>query len=316
MKRDVQTDGLEPAYLETWKSGKLEGRIKESLKELEACRMCPRICGVARNFEERGICQTGRKAIVASSGPHHGEEACLSGTRGSGTIFFAQCNLRCVFCQNHDISQTLVGAGRTAEELAEMMLQLQEAGCHNLNLVTPEHVVPEIIEALAVAIPEGLRIPLVYNASGYDAVASLELMEGLVDIYMPDFKLWSKEASGRLLTAPDYPARTRDAIFEMNRQVGELRLDSEGIARRGLLVRHLVMPGMLQEAEAIFDWLAKEISPDTVVNVMGQYRPEHFVGGTDREGETMFAEANRPVTPDEVEAALEAARAAGLHRFA
>jgi putative pyruvate formate lyase activating enzyme len=231
------------------------------------------------------------------------------------------CNLRCVFCQNWDISQS-AGRGRalSAAGLADLMLELQDLGCHNINFVTPEHVAPQVIEALAAAIGRGLRLPIVYNTSAYDALASLELLEGLVDIYMPDFKFWSARTAKRLAKAKDYPDRARDAIREMHRQVGVLRFTPDGLACRGILVRHLVMPGQLDESRAIFGWLAEALSPDTYVNIMGQYRPEYEVGtiaaeGRRDAGSVRYAEINRPSTPRELREAYEAARAAGLWRF-
>ncbi len=249
--------------------------------------------------------------MVASAFAHFGEEDCLRGRRGSGTIFFSYCNLKCVFCQNWDISQAPAGTECTPEQVAGLMLELQERGCHNINFVTPEHVAPQVVEAIAVAIPHGLRVPIVYNTSAYDAMSSLELMDGLVDIYMPDFKFWEPETARRLARATDYPDVAREAIKEMHRQVGVLRVGPDGTARRGVLVRHLVMPGQTDEAAAIFRWLADELSPDTFVNVMGQYRPDHRVPGVDR-----YRDIDRRPIPEEVRAAHDAARAAGLWRFA
>jgi putative pyruvate formate lyase activating enzyme len=252
---------------------------------------------------------------VASAFAHFGEEDCLRGWNGSGTIFFSLCNLRCVFCQNWDISQKSVGNEHRPEAIAELMLGLQEAGCHNINFVTPEHVVPQVLEAVAAAVPRGLRLPIVYNTSSYDAVASLQLLDGVVDIYMPDFKFWKKETARDLAKAKDYPERARAAIVEMNRQVGPLKFGPEGLARRGVLVRHLVMPGQVDESAAIFRWLADELSPDTYVNIMGQYRPEYEVGTIAADGSSRYSAINRRPQPDELAAAFDAARAAGLWRF-
>ncbi len=281
-----------------------------ALEELSDCRACPRDCGVDRTADERTICHTGRHARVASAFPHHGEEDCLRGTRGSGTIFFAFCNLKCVFCQNWDISAAGSGSEASAADIAEIMLRLQAAGCHNINFVTPEHVAPQVVEAIALAVPAGLKIPLVYNTSGYDAISSLRLMEGLVDIYMPDFKVWDSTEARRLLRAADYPAAAREAITEMHRQVGVLRLGSDGLARRGVLIRHLVMPGFVKDSAAIFRWLHDRLSPDTFINIMGQYRPDHRVPQSPR-----YSDVNRGPDTKELAAARAAALDAGLWRF-
>jgi putative pyruvate formate lyase activating enzyme len=270
---------FEPAYLSLHRRGELAARAERALEELADCCACPRNCHVNRLEHQKLICRTGRHAIVSSAFAHFGEEDCLRGSRGSGTLFFGGCNLRCVFCQNWDISQQAAGKASSAEDIAGLMLVLQEQGCHNINLVTPEHVAPLVIEAMAVAVPAGLRLPVVYNTSAYDALSSLRLLDGLIDIYMPDFKFWTRESSRRLVKAKDYPERAREAILEMYRQVGDLRFGSEGLARRGLLVRYLVMPGQLEEAAAIFRWLADSVSTDTYVNIMAQYRPEYQVRG-------------------------------------
>jgi putative pyruvate formate lyase activating enzyme len=307
-------EDFEPAYLRL-APREVAARVEAALHELEDCRACPRNCGVDRMRGETRACHTGRHAIVSSAFPHFGEEDCLRGVRGSGTIFFGLCNLRCGFCQNWDISQQRSGRECTAEEIADLMLELQAAGCHNINFVTPEHVAPQVIEAVAAAIPRGLRLPIVYNTSAYDALSSLHLLEGIVDIYMPDFKFWQPETALRLALAKDYPERARDAILEMHRQVGPLRFSRDGLAKRGVLVRHLVMPGQTEEAAAIFAWLARAVSPDTYVNVMGQYRPEHQVGQPGRNGLIRFGEINRRPTAGEMDAAFAAARGAGLWRF-
>jgi putative pyruvate formate lyase activating enzyme len=305
-----------PAYLTPGRKAVLRERAVAAVAGLAACTACPRHCGVDRTAGELGICQVGRHARVSSAFAHFGEEGCLRGTRGSGTIFFSGCNLRCVFCQNADISQTLDGQVCGADAIADMMLALQDVGCHNINFVTPEHVVPQVLEALAVAVGLGLHIPIVYNTSAYDALESLQMLDGLVDIYMPDFKLWSDDAGERYLHARDYAARARCAIAEMHRQVGPLRLTRDGVACRGVLVRHLVMPGLLAESAAIFRWLADEVSPDTYVNIMAQYRPANLVGRRESDGtDVRFAEVNRRVTAQEMTGAYRLARAAGLWRF-
>jgi putative pyruvate formate lyase activating enzyme len=303
-------DPFEPCYLRLGPD-ELEAKVDAARRELTDCRACPRDCGVNRMEGETGTCNTGRHAVVASAFHHFGEEDCLRGWNGSGTIFFSLCNLRCVFCQNWDISQQRDGREMTAAELAGLMLRLQSEGCHNVNFVTPEHVVPQVVEAVATAIPGGLEVPIVYNTSAYDSIESLRMMEGLVDIYMPDFKFWDAGTARRLARAADYPERARAAIAEMHRQVGVLKFGPDGLARRGLLVRHLVMPGQEQEAAAIFEWLAGELSPETYVNVMGQYRPQYKVA--DRPDR--YDDIDRPPLPDELQAAFAAARHAGLSRL-
>jgi putative pyruvate formate lyase activating enzyme len=300
-----------PAYLELRDTGELRERARRALDELRDCRVCPRDCGVDRVADEVGVCRSGRRARVASAFPHFGEEDCLRGRHGSGTIFFSWCNLRCVFCQNFDISQQPAGTEVTAEQIATLALELQERGCHNINFVTPEHVVPQVIEAVAVAAERGLRLPIVYNTSAYDSLASVRLLDGIVDIYMPDFKLWRSETARRLLLAPDYPAAARRVIAEMHRQVGALEIDAQGLARRGVLVRHLVMPGLLDESRAIFDWLASELGPGTYLNLMGQYYPSGRVS----EKPDKYADIARPADREELLRAHELATAAGLSRF-
>jgi putative pyruvate formate lyase activating enzyme len=255
------------------------------------------------------VCANGRYARVASVAPHFGEENPLRGTRGSGTIFFAGCNLRCVFCQNYDISQGKAGTAVAPQDLARMMLSLQDLGCHNINFVTPEHVVPQILEALIIAVADGLRLPLVYNTSAYDSLESLRLLDGVVDIYMPDFKLWDADLAHHYLKARDYPAVARQAIQEMQRQVGDLQLDESGIAQRGVLLRHLVMPGLVGDTAVIMQFLADEVSPDLYLNLMAQYYPAHKVSGQ------KCPELNRRLRTDEYRQAHRAARAAGLWRF-
>ncbi len=301
--------GSEPVYLRL-PPGTLEERAGASIRSLGDCRCCPRDCGVNRLADRWSACKTGRHAVVSSWFPHFGEEDCLRGRNGSGTIFFAHCNLRCVFCQNFDISQGVRpgphARSSNAEELAGIMLALQHAGCHNVNFVTPEHVVPQVVEALAIAVPLGLRIPLVYNTSAYDSAASLRWLDGIVDIYMPDFKYWTTAASRQYLMAADYPEAARAALREMHRQVGDLVLDDRGIAQRGLLLRHLVMPGALDETRAILEWVATTLSPATYVNLMDQYRP------AGRVGPTRYRELNRRLTADEYDAAVAIATDLGL----
>ena len=307
-------DPFEPSYL-SLSSDEIRSRVEAGLRELEDCCACPRNCHVNRIADETKICNTGRYARVSSAFPHFGEEDCLRGWNGSGTIFFGLCNLRCVFCQNWDISQQPAGNELPPDRIADVLLDLQARGCHNINFVTPEHVVPQVLEAVAAAIPRGLRLPIVYNTSGYDSVESLKLLDGIVDIYMPDFKFWKRETAKRLAKAPDYPERTREAILEMHRQVGPLTFGPNGLARRGVLVRHLVMPGQTEEATAIFRWLSERISPDTYVNIMGQYRPDYQVGDIARNGEKKYVEIDFRPEPDELLHARQAAREAGLWRF-
>ena len=300
-----------PSYLALSRSGELDRRVAEGLSLLRSCSVCPRACHVDRLADETKLCHTGRWARVSACFPHFGEEDCLRGWGGSGTIFFSWCTLRCVFCQNWETSQDGLGEEVDAHALAALMLGLQERGCHNINLVTPEHVVPQVLEALPHAIDAGLRLPIVYNTSGYDSLDSLRLLDGIVDIYMPDFKVWHPATAARWLGAKDYPAVARAAISEMHRQVGDLRLDADGLAVRGLLVRHLVMPDSLDETSAIVRWLAETLGSDTYLNVMGQYRPE---GRVLRE-RGRWPTLERGIRRDEVANAVAAARTAGLHRL-
>jgi putative pyruvate formate lyase activating enzyme len=302
-----------PAYLDL-PPGELQRRARRAVALLEDCRICPRDCGVNRIEDRWAACKTGRHAVVSSAFPHFGEEDCLRGFNGSGTIFFAHCNLRCVFCQNWDISQAIKPGHEgdppsTATQLAAMMLELQERGCHNINFVTPEHVVPQVVEALAEAIEGGLRLPVVYNTSAYDSLDSMELMDGIVDIYMPDFKVWTAEAGKRYLMAADYPDAARAAIRAMHEQVGPLQLDEEGLARRGVLLRHLVMPGGIDETRAILEWIAAELGTETWVNLMDQYRP---AGKVDAE---RFPEIARRPSSDELRQARRIAAELGLRRL-
>ncbi len=297
-----------PAYLAPGRVAELRARAQRAVAALRACTSCPRACGVDRRSGQAGVCRIGRWARVSSAFPHFGEEHCLRGTGGSGTIFLSGCNLHCVFCQNADISQAATGREYEAQSLAEMMLALQAAGCHNVNLVTPEHVVPQLLEALVLAVGQGLRVPIVYNTSAYDSLESLRLLDGVVDIYMPDFKLWSETAGARYLGVRDYGARARAAISEMHRQVGALRFTAEGLACRGVLVRHLVLPGLTEESAAIFRWLAQELTKDTYVNIMGQYWPGHRVT------RVQYPDINRVVTPREMSAVRRLAGAVGLRR--
>jgi putative pyruvate formate lyase activating enzyme len=300
-----------PAYLDLSRE-ELRGRAQQAVARLADCRLCPRDCGVNRLADAWSACKTGRHAVVSSWFPHFGEEDCLRGWNGSGTIFFGHCNLRCVFCQNYDISQDIkprAEPGSSAAEIAAMMLSLQRRGCHNINFVTPEHVVAQIVEAVAEAVDLGLELPLVYNTSAYDALDSITLMNGIVDIYMPDFKYWSNEAGATYLKAADYPEAARAVIKAMHEQVGPLVVDDEGLARRGLLIRHLVMPGALDETRAILAWIARELGRDTYVNLMDQYYPAGKVSSE------KYAEINRRLTSAEFRQAQEIAKDLGLRRL-
>jgi putative pyruvate formate lyase activating enzyme len=295
------------AYLEAHRSGRLQESIRKSMEWMKKCTLCPRLCGVNRLEGETGYCRTGRQAVVASYGPHFGEERPLVGRRGSGTIFFSHCNLYCSFCQNYDISHGGEGRPVSAENLADIMVHLQAQGCHNINFVTPSHVIAPILESLPLAIEKGLTAPLVYNTGGYDRTSALKLLDGIVDIYMPDFKFWDSEVSKRLSDALDYPERARGAVKEMHRQVGDLETDVSGVAQRGLLVRHLLMPDGLAGTASVMHFLATEISRGTYVNIMSQYHP---CGGAVGQ-----PDLGRGITSGELEEALEMARREGLHRL-
>ena len=270
-----------PSYLNLLDSGELDRRAGLLLDLLRQCVVCPRNCRVKRLNNMRAVCETGRWAEVASWCDHHGEEPCISGTRGSGTVFFAHCNLSCLYCQNHQISQewTAGEGAKTAEELAEIYLDLQAHGVHNLNWVSPSHVVPQAVEALALAARRGLRLPVVYNSNGYDALSTLKLLDGIVDIYLPDLKYAEESAADELSKAVGYVPNAQAAIQEMWRQVGPLQLDDEGVARRGLLVRHLVLPNGLSQTEEVIRFLAKGVSPKVAVSLMAQFHPCHEAAG-------------------------------------
>jgi putative pyruvate formate lyase activating enzyme len=297
-----------PTYVQLAADGELERRAAEAYELLgPRCVVCPRGCKVDRRSDVAGLCAVGRHAVVASYFPHFGEEDCLRGRRGSGTIFFSGCNLRCVFCQNHDISWELRGERASPARLAGMMIELQAIGCHNINWVTPEHVVPQILEALPLAVAAGLRLPTVYNTSSYDSLDSLRLMEGVVDVYMPDFKLWTSESARRYLKRADYADVARETVTEMYRQVGDLVVDKQGMARRGVILRHLVMPGLLEETEAILRFVAGELGTGCYVNLMAQYYVSGKVG---QDGQ--YEEIARRVYREEYEQALAVARELGL----
>ncbi len=298
-------DSFEPAYLKLLSSGELAKRVHLAYDRLHSCDLCPRHCGANRRESANGAaCHTGELAVVASYSAHFGEEDPLRGSGGSGTIFFAWCNLGCVFCQNYDISQRGFGQPLSLEELACVMINLQERGCHNINLVSPTHVIPQFLGALLIASKASLRIPVVYNTGGYDALESLALLDGIVDIYMPDTKYADASVARRLSGIPDYPRINQEAIREMHRQVGDLTLDDRGVAERGLLIRHLVLPNGLAGTAAIVQFLAREISPNTYLNLMDQYRPCYQA--------VNHPELGRRITEKEYRQAQEHAAEAGL----
>ncbi len=309
----IPRKGFVPAYLRSYEEDKhvFERKVESALQQLKRCEVCPRDCGINRINDKTAVCRTGRYARVASAFPHFGEEDCLRGSRGSGTIFFTFCNLKCVFCQNFDISWKGGGRALDAGQIANIMISLQDKGCHNINFVTPEHVAPQIMEAIPLAVELGLRVPIVYNTSAYDSMHSLDLMDGIVDVYMPDFKFWDSELSFFYMAARNYPETARRAIKEMHRQVGALKFDEEGIALRGVLTRHLVMPRGIAGTREIFHYLANEVTKHTYLNIMEQYRPEGRVLKLPEK----YSDINRPITAQEFSEALDIAREEGLYRL-
>jgi len=297
-----------PSYLEL--SREELGRRIDAAWELmrQPCRVCPRRCKVDRTLDDRrGFCRVGQRALVFSAHPHFGEEPVLVGRRGSGTIFLASCNLACVYCQNWEISQIRMGQEMEPPQVAEMMLRLQGAGCHNVNLVSPTVHVPQILAALPHAIDGGLHVPLVYNTGGYDSIEELRLLDGVVDIYMPDIKYSDERTAGRYSIVKNYYRMAKAAVQEMHRQVGDL-VEEGGVAARGLVIRHLVLPQELAGSDEVMRFIAEEVSRDSYVNVMAQYRPEHKA--------LRHPELSRRLTAEEYRGALEAARRHGLWRFA
>lgn len=287
--------------------GKLARRVKKAYEHLSICDVCAWECPVDRRAGKIGVCQTGEKAKVSSYGPHMGEEDPLRGWKGSGTIFFTRCNLRCQYCQNHDISQTDRGNEVEPEDIAAIMLELQSMGCHNINFVSPSHVVPQIMAAVLIGAKAGLNIPLVYNTGGYDSMAMLKLLDGVVDIYMPDMKYSDQENARRYSKIRNYPHVNQDAVREMHRQVGDLEIDDQGIARKGLLIRHLVLPEDIAGTQEIIRFISNEISTNTYLNLMDQYRPSYKAHN--------YPELNRRLTTEEYQAAVSAADIAGLKRL-
>ena len=299
---------FEPVYLRLEREGELRRREQELWRIFEACRCCPRGCGVNRLKGETGFCSSSARLKVHGAGPHFGEERPLVGRGGSGTVFFSHCNLLCCFCQNWEINHRGDGEHLDHRALAGMMLQLQSRGCHNINLVTPTHVAPSIVRALRIGIGLGLHLPLVYNTGGYDSLEVVQLLDGIVDIYLPDFKYQDPVQAARYSSgAEDYPEVAAAVIKEMHRQVGTLKLSSTGIAQRGLIVRHLVMPNNIAGTDRFVRWIAEELSPDTYVNIMAQYRPEHRA--------SEYPEIARRITGDEWRQALAWAEAAGLRNL-
>ncbi|KAI9713168.1 MAG: hypothetical protein M1820_001153 [Bogoriella megaspora] len=307
----------------------------EAYAHLRNCNLCPRLCGVNR-YEKTGTCLIGADVKVNVIAPHFGEEPCIQGHNGSGSVFFSGCNLRCVFCQNYDIAHERKGFDLTPEQLAEWYLKLQDVGkVHNINLITPEHVVPQVALSILHARELGLKLPIIYNTSSFDSLESLKLLDGLVDIYLPDFKVWENTTSQRLLKADNYAETAMESIKAMHAQVGDLCFTADGLAKKGVLVRHLVMPGKQDEGEEIVRWLAKIISKDLFIHIMEQYHPDAYVGKPRRAtkptleviepgGETAseevkenvrYEDINRPVRDDEMSGVKSAAQQAGLWRF-
>lgn len=298
---------FQPSYIKLHKSGELKKKVEKTVNLLKQCQICPRRCKVNRFENEKGICKVGRLPMVSSYNPHFGEESPLVGTHGSGTIFLTSCNLGCIFCQNYDISHLGEGYEISIERFAKMMIELQNIGCHNINFVTPTHVVPQILEALPIAVEMGLKIPLVYNTGGYDIIQTLMIIEGIFDIYMPDFKFTDSEIANRFCKARDYPEVAMKAIKEMHKQVGDLVMNNHGIAERGLIVRHLIMPNELAGTRKVMHFLANEISKNTYVNIMDQYHPCGLAH--------KYPEINRRITTEEFSNAINIAREEGLTRL-
>ena len=297
---------MHPSYLDLPR-GILEERASKLWKVLGSCTLCPHKCKVDRLKGEKGFCRLGPMPLVSSAEPHFGEEAPISGWKGSGTIFFTGCNLACVFCQNFELSQLRMGSKVSFEGLADMMVSLQDLGCHNINLVTPTPQVASIVKALPIAIGRGLKVPIVYNTGGYDSVEALRLLRGVVDVYMPDVKYGDDRVAGKYSLVRDYYARAKEAVKEMHRQVGDLVSDEKGVAVKGLLVRHLVLPVGLAGSAEVFRFLAEEVSKNTFVNVMGQYHPCYKADE--------YPELSRRASCEEVKEAVELARKAGLKRI-
>jgi len=298
-------DSWRPAYERLEEEGKFAQRIQQAYGIFERCQLCPRRCGVNRKKGEKGFCRAPARPVIFSYHPHFGEEEPITGVNGSGTIFFSNCNLRCVFCQNWPIAHEGQGKEMGDEDLADIMIQLQKIGCHNINLVTPTHVMPNILKATQIACRKGLRLPLVYNTSGYERLEILKILDGIVDIYMPDLKYMDDEMAAKYSSgAQDYPEVTQKAILEMHRQVGELFIDHRGIALRGLIIRHLVMPNRVAGTEKFVKWVAENLPKSTYVNIMAQYHPEYKAFD--------YPEIARRITREEFLEAMDAAKKYGL----
>ncbi len=294
-----------PAYVRLYETGQLKDRVAAGYEMLEECNLCARKCGVNRSQDERGFCRAGSRAMISSAGPHFGEEPPLVGRYGSGTIFLTNCNLGCVFCQNYDISQ--LGHGREVEmdELANAMLALQKMGCHNINFVTPTHYVPQILASLLAAVEKGLRVPLVHNCGGYESIEALKLLDGVFDIYMPDIKYGDNDMGEKYSKAPKYFDAATAAVSEMHRQVGDLSINSDGVAERGLLIRHLVLPGDLAGTAKVLEYISR-LSKNSYVNIMDQYRPGYKASN--------YPELTRRISSKEFMDAILLAEQAGLKR--
>ncbi len=296
---------FKPNYLQLLKEGGFPKRLAKAKRHFTDCQLCPRACGVDRN-REKGVCQAGTEAVVSSFGPHFGEEPVLVGRRGSGTVFFAHCNLRCVFCQNYDISFGGLGRKVSNEQLAEILLIIQNRyGCANINFVTPTHFLPNILEAVYLAAQKGLKLPLVYNCGGYESVEALKLLDGVIDIYMPDFKYAAGERSAKYSKAEDYPAKAKKALLEMDRQVGALEQNELGLARRGLLIRHLMLPGGLDDTKDILKFIKENLSAGCLVNLMSQYYPSHQ--------SFLYPEIDKRLARDDYREAYKFAQGLGLN---
>lgn len=302
----MKRSGLPEEYSPRLDTVRFRERVEAAFDVLRSCELCPRNCRTDRLAGESGFCKLGKEPVVSSYGPHFGEEPPLVGRYGSGTIFLTGCNLGCIFCQNYDISHLRRGSEVTIEEMSEMMLELQERGCHNINFVTPTHQVPQILRALLHARERGMVLPVVYNCGGYESIKILKLLDGIVDIYMPDAKYMDAATAKRLSGVSDYPEVLKRVLVEMHKQVGDLHVSIDGIATRGLLLRHLVLPQGLAQTADLVEFVATNISKDTYVNIMGQYRPCYKA--------YKFPPLDRSVNYDEVEEAKEMARSAGLHR--